>query len=517
MYVFNLAQRFRQVSEKYGTKPALRFPDGEQWYYEDLDVASNRVAAFMERHGLERGRVVAVSGKKSFFTFSVIFACLKSGVAYTVFDPQSPMERLYKIFNVCQPKMIFANRETCAVLAQRLEKDTHLVSLQLNDMPEGKEWTRAQDFPANTPAYIMFTSGSTGTPKGAVITHGNLLNFIDWAGEAFNIQHTDIVTNVNPLYFDNSVFDLYGALFNGASLVPLDREWLTNAARLVGVVERMGCTQWFSVPTMLIFLQTMKVLNRDSFPALKRMIFGGEGYPKARLKKLFELFEGRIDLYNVYGPTECTCICSQYRISAADFEELNGFPPLGSIIPNFGWAILDDQGREAAAGESGELCLTGPCVGHGYYNDPDNTERHFIYNPLNMNFPEIMYKTGDLVRLDKEDGKLYILGRRDNQVKHMGYRIELEEIETALCRLDHVSQALVIHGAARGLSRLVAVVCGGEDITETALRDGLKKLLPDYMIPNEFHTVRQLPVNANGKVNRKKVSEIYLSEKRNAS
>ncbi len=518
MYVYNLAGLFKQVVGKYGSKTALRFPDGEEWCYKDLDLASNRVAAYFSRHKISAGEVVAISGDKTFFTFAAILGCLKSGVTYTVFDPQSPGERLYKIFNVCQPRIIFSDSGSMAGIRSRLEKGIRIVDPDLSAMPDKIDDRPSPDFPASTPAYIMFTSGSTGTPKGAVITHANLIYFTGWAARTFGIVPGDIIANVNPLYFDNSVFDLYGALFNGASLVPVGREWLTQASRLVALIERMQCTQWFSVPTMLMFLQTMKALNRDSMPHLKRIIFGGEGYPLARLKKLYDLLGDRITFHNVYGPTECTCICSHYQLTDEDFETLDGFPPLGRITENFGWFILDEQGQPAAEGESGELCLTGPCVGQGYYNDPDNTSRYFTRNPLNNHYPETMYHTGDLVRYNGAEDKIYILGRRDNQIKHMGYRIELEEIETALCRLNHVTQATVVHGTHRGLSRLVAVVCGGETINEAGLRSELKQLLPSYMIPNEFHMVRSLPTNANGKVNRRKISELYLNDgKRNAS
>ncbi len=517
MYVFNLALRFKQIANSFGTRPALCFPEGTEWSYNDLNAASDRIAYFLNQHGLKTGDVVAINGEKTFFTFAAILGCLKSGAAYTVFDPSSPSERLYKIFKVCRPKLIFGSADQIAEFKNRLDGDIQLVRAQMKAMPQLEHPMPVKRFPATTPAYIMFTSGSTGTPKGAVITHGNVLNFIDWGREAFDLNENERLSNVNPLYFDNSVFDFYGALFNGAALIPFDRDYVLNAPRLVKAIDRMRCTQWFSVPTMLIFLQTMKVLNKESFSSLHRIIFGGEGYPLARLKKLYDLFGERVDFYNVYGPTECTCICSNYKLSEMDFEKQDGFPPLGAIISNFSWLILDNELQPVAPGEAGELCLSGPNVGAGYFNDPDNTERNFINNPFNRAFPQRMYKTGDLVRVNIDDGKLYILGRKDNQVKHMGYRIELEEIENALCRLDYVNQATVVHGFARGLSRLVAVVCGDENINEKKLRSDLKTLLPDYMVPNRFHPVRSLPTNANGKVDRRRISELYLNEKRNAS
>jgi D-alanine--poly(phosphoribitol) ligase subunit 1 len=280
----------------------------------------------------------------------------------------------------------------------------------------------------------MFTSGSTGFPKGAVMTHANVANLIDWSRETFSITTDDVLTNVNPLYFDNSVFDFYSALFNGATLTPFSKEETSDPKLLVEKVDAATCTLWFSVPSLLMFLQTMRATDGKHLRSIRRFVFGGEGYPKAKLKSLFDTYANTSEFFNVYGPTECTCICSSYRVTQSDFDDLQGLPPLGHIAANFDYLIVD-----------GELCLLGPNVGLGYYNDPERTAQSFVQNPMNDKFIDIMYRTGDLVRLNPADGKLYIEGRKDNQIKHMGYRIELEEIEAALHCLDYVSEAAVLH------------------------------------------------------------------------
>jgi D-alanine--poly(phosphoribitol) ligase subunit 1 len=238
-------------------------------------------------------------------------------------------------------------------------------------------------------------------------------------------------------------------------------------------------------------------------------VFGGEGYPKAKLQKLFEAYPAA-EFHNVYGPTECTCICSSYLLSALDFEDTQGLPPLGAIAPNFGFLIVDEKGRPAPAGAVGELCLTGPNVGKGYYNDPERTEAAFVQNPLNRHYLEIMYRTGDLACVSPADGKLHIQGRRDNQIKHMGYRIELEEIESALHRLTYVDEAAALHTNARGLSRIVAVIASGDDVTADQVRRDLAAYIPDYMIPSLVHREPALPKNANGKVDRRRLAQVYL-------
>ncbi|KAA3617579.1 MAG: amino acid adenylation domain-containing protein [Calditrichaeota bacterium] len=517
MYIYNLNQRFKQIVEKFPDRVALSFPEGDKVKYGELNLLSDRIMVFLQAMAITKGSVVAIYGEKNVFTFAAILACLKSGITYTVFDPQSPMDRLQRIFSTCKPSAVFCSKETLEVFKKHFGDETHVFENNFNQIHEDISSIKKADFPASTPAYIMYTSGSTGLPKGALITHGNILNFINWGRDEYGITEDDILTNVNPLYFDNSVFDLYSAIFNGATLVPFSQDQVQTGPRFLELIDETGCTQWFSVPTMLIFLQTMRAFKQDSFKSIKRIIFGGEGYPKARLKALYTLFGHRIDFYNVYGPTECTCICSNYKLSSQDFENLEGFPPIGAIIGNFSWQIVDEDLSPVENDSQGELCLLGPNVGAGYYKDPENTSKNFITNPQNEAFSEPMYLTGDIVHYNSSDGKIYIHGRKDNQIKHMGYRIELEEIETAICRLDYIDQASVVHGFKMGISRLVGVVCTNKEINETRMRNDLKSFLPDYMIPNEFHSVSALPTNANGKIDRQKISELYIKGYRNVS
>jgi len=254
----------------------------------------------------------------------------------------------------------------------------------------------------------------------------------------------------------------------------------------------------------------MKATDGRYLRSITRFIFGGEGYPKAKLKELFDIYSNTSDFFNVSGPTECTCICSNYKVTADDFQDLQGFPPLGEIAANFSYLILDDENKIVADGEMGELCLLGPNVGLGYYNDPERTSASFVQNPYNHTFQQIMYKTGDLVSLDPTSGKIHIHGRKDNQIKHMGYRIELEEIENALHHLDYVAEAVAIYSNQGTLSRIVAVLAISQSVSDNHIRDGLRKLLPDYMVPSVFYYETSLPKNPNGKIDRKLIKETYL-------
>jgi len=519
LYEYNLGIRFQRVVDERSQQIAIWLGEHDFTDFATLNKLANRIARLLLKRSVVTGDVVCLSGGKSLHTFASMIACLKIGAVYCVLDPDSPVERLRKILSTCKPRLLLGEAEFLRRFAdviarlkvETIEKEAETLQQLLTDFDE-HNLDLTGNITGTNPAYIMFTSGSTGFPKGAVMTHGNVINLIKWARETFKIGPEDILTNVNPIYFDNSVFDFYSSIFNGARLVPFTKNEVRDARVLVEKIDAAKCNVWFSVPSLLIFLQTMKAADGKRMKSITRFIFGGEGYPKGKLKALFDSYSPSSELYNVYGPTECTCICSSYRLSAEDFEDLNALPPLGRIAENFSFLIVDDSGKLVTTGEIGELCLLGPNVGKGYYNDPERTMMSFVQNPLHDSFPELMYKTGDLVRLDPADGKLYIHGRKDNQIKHMGYRIELEEIEAALNCLDYITEAAVLHSTNNGLSRILAVVSTIQNCDDQRIRQDLQPIIPDYMIPAVFHREDRLPKNANGKVDRRYLNEKYVGE-----
>lgn len=522
MYTFNLGLKFESIAHAYPDHNALMFESGATVTYAMLNSRANQFARHLMSLGIRQKDVVAISGMKSAETYAGMLACLKIGAIYTIFDPDSPKERLNKILHTAGPKAIVVDSELENRFAGIKDYEISVINTKesagdhIDQYPDGNLMV-TPSITGETPAYLMFTSGSTGFPKGAVMTHRNVLNFIEWSLDTYGITPEDILTNVNPIFFDNSVFDFYSSVFSGACMVPFSKKTVTDPKALTGLIDARQCTLWFSVPTLLIFLQTMRALHKHNFKTIRRFIFGGEGYPKSKLKQLFDLYGDRAEFFNVYGPTECTCICSSYKITKDDFIDLHGYPPLGQIIPNFSYLILDEHHEKVPANTLGELCLLGPNVGKGYFDDPERTAASFLQNPYNTTYREVMYKTGDLVKYNAEDGKLHIAGRADNQIKHMGYRIELEEIETALCRIKNISQAAVLHGEIRGLSRIIAVVSTRKHIEENNITDELRNIIPDYMIPSEIHIVDKLPKNPNGKMDRKKLKEMYLADNIQAS
>jgi len=510
LYTNSLATRFAQVVDKNSDRVALLFDEANKFSYRQLDQLSNQVGRFLISRGLGRGSRVCIHLEKSVAAYSVVLGCIKTGITYFAADPASPESRLESIFEQCPPALIFS--ETIERLGKWVKKTVFCRngSADFCSSLDTSSLHLADPVSLSDPAYIMFTSGSTGVPKGAVITHSNLHYFVDWAANEYGFTPNDLHTHLNPIYFDNSVFDMYSTFFSGGTLVPFTSALLQDPFGVVERIERLKCNIFFSVPSMLIYLQTTKAVEKGSMRSLKKIIFGGEGYPKTKLAELYECVGGHTELINVYGPTECTCICSTYAISAADFENLDGYPPIGSLISTFSYYLLDGD-HAVVPGEVGELCLGGPCVGHGYFNQPDLTRGVFVQNPLNVAFEERLYRTGDLMRLDPTDGKLWFVGRKDFQVKHQGYRIELEEIQHAFARIPGVEEAAVFQVNEVGVSKIIGVVATIQSLLPEDLRRNVARFIPKYMVPSNILVIDRLPKNPNGKTDRKKLLELYVS------
>jgi len=513
-YYYNLGMYFEEIATSHAARPALRYPE-QTHTFEKLKLRVEQLCMLLHAQGVRRGDVIAIGHDKQALSYALMLAGLRLGVAYVNLDVASPVARTSRILEVCLPRLLFFDdvRHTQVMQELAATGDYRLVLLDEDRLPtvtdaEHREQTELmRQVDGATIAYIMFTSGSTGVPKGVAVTHQNVLHFIAWGRDCFQVTDRDNFANLSPMYFDNSVFDFYVGLFCGASLTPVPRALMNSPYELVPYIGRLGCTIWFSVPSLLIYMMAMKAMTAAGLPGLRAIVFGGEGYPKVELKKLYALFAKQASLVNVYGPTECTCICSAYTIRECDFDDLEGLPTLGVLNQNFDYRILDDQEQDA---DVGELCLIGPNVASGYFNDPERTTAAFFTITERNRYMKRMYRTGDLVR--ETNGRLYFIGRKDNQIKHMGYRIELEEIEHALNKLSGVNQAAVIyHRTSAAYGKLIGFVACESEKDEKTLLAGLSELVPDYMIPSKLTVMQNLPKNPNGKVDRHQLRALLES------
>lgn len=499
----NLAEAWKFVSTKRGDQVALDFGD-TQVSYRELDQESNRIAHWLLKGQVNPGNVVAIFNSKKKSSQAAMIACLKIGAIYVNLDIENPPERLGRIISQCKPKVVLFDEPLPDATRDLLNSDSRSIHDVSELHADGLGCGAVAINPRVTGssiAYIMYTSGSTGKPKGVSITHDGLLSFISWGVSYFNVGPGDRFAQLSPMYFDNSVFDFYTALFSGACLVPVDKVLLKDPKRLIDYVENLRCTVWFSVPSLLVYLSSMRVMSAESLPSLRYMVFGGEGFPKSELKKLYSLMSDRVKFVNVYGPTEGTCICSAYLINDDDFIDMTSLAPLGALNINFDYVIVNEDMRPVESGQRGELCLHGPNISPGYFNDAQRTSECFVQHPEIKTHTARVYKTGDIV--SESRGLLWFWGRKDYQIKHMGYRIELEEIESAFHSLSYIERAAVLYRRVRAqYGEIVAFVTISDDALKSAIDADLKNILPAYMLPSRLIFMSRLPVNANGKVDR---------------
>lgn len=505
-YIHSLGVAYEQIAHVYGERPALIFKDAPAINHASLDEQSSRIANWLLARGMHRNDVACIFHDKSVFPYAIMLGCLKIGVVYTCVDTTSPAERVRKILGIASPGILFHGADHMLGIPERCDGISPKAGVwNYSDPTLLSEWKGQSgtlppmDIPGSTPAYLMFTSGSTGFPKGVVISHQNVLNFVRWGQAQIGCCAEDVFTNINPMHFDNSVFDFYMSMFTGGALVPISDPMTKHPRRMVKFIEDMGCTIWFSVPSMLVYALRMRAFGYDDMPRLRKIIFGGEGFPKTHVRALHGLIGARVQMVNVYGPTECTCICSSYLVTESDLPG-DDLLPLGAIAPNFFCHVIDDRLTAVQEGDSGELLIGGPNVGLGYYGDRSRTSGVFIQNPMHDNYRDIMYRSGDIVRWDPGKKSLLFCGRKDNQIKRMGYRIELEEIETALNALDGVFESACIYTATTDGGLIFG--CVASQLSEEQLLNELRQKLPVYMIPNSMKIYNSLPKNQNGKIDR---------------
>lgn len=467
----------------------------------ELKVLAECCAAALAARGVVKGDVVALQLPKRRISYALLLACLRLGAPYVFLDPRNPAERTRRMVAKLRPRLLFSMSDADNAFGPVLKlsdenEDGWLDGAAATDAPTPR-------IAGTDPAYVMFTSGSTGEPKGAVIPHQGVLSLIAWSGNILRSTPRERVTAINPLHFDNSVFDVYCGLFNGAALVPVETSEVTNPASWVKIIRAGKASVMFAVPTLFLILDQLGLLTPRALPDIRTFQFGGEGYPIGKLRDFHGRFAGHARLINVYGPTETSCICSSVEItpdilSAPDSE----FPPLGAMHPDFTHAILDDEQKAVPRGEPGELWIGGPCVGLGYFANAEETAARFRQDPQQGRYRTLLYRTGDRVRED-EKGQLWFHGRVDNQVKIRGHRIELEEVDLAVQSLSGIRRAVAVVLPGVDGDEIAVAFAADRTVEVEEIRTRCRDKLPTYMCPAKIIQLDDLPRNANGKVDRK--------------
>lgn len=427
---------------------------------------------------------------------------LYSGNPYVPLDANIPAARLQKIIDNLNPEGIITEAEYAKVLGNVDTKGSTVY--YYSEISEGRidedliQQTISKVIDTD-PIYIMYTSGSTGEPKGVTIPHRGVIDYSDWVVNTFSLTENTIMANQAPFYFDNSVFEIYGALLSGGKMVLIPEQLMLFPVKLPEFLIENKVNTLFWVPTVLINVANSGILETVKLEELKVVAFCGEIMPNKQLN-MWRKSNPQCLYANLYGPTEITDVCSYYIVDK-EFEDWEPLP-IGKACENMRVILLNDNDKLAEIGETGEICVIGSGVALGYWGNKEQTDKMFVQNPVNPNYNEYMYRTGDLGYVDDE-GLIMIQGRMDSQIKHRGNRIELGEIEKAASCIEGVRRSCALFDTEQ--EHIVLYLETDLEINLRKVNVELSKLIPKYMLPHLLKRFEKFPMTPNDKIDRKQL------------
>jgi amino acid adenylation domain-containing protein len=509
---------FMRSAEQFSERSAV-VVDGKSVTYWRLREMALRIAASIQTHEKHLGApLVAVFAHRSATAFAAVLGSLLAGDGYVPLNRTFPVARTRLMFERSRCRTIIIDTESLPQLNTLLDGDERQLLVicpdvqdlqgyrqqwpehvfigagELEPSAKWREPTENQD----AIAYLLFTSGSTGIPKGVMVAHRNVTSFVGYMADRLQVTQRDVASQMFDLTFDLSAFDMFVAWERGACLCCPSKKALINPGKFI---QDQKLTIWFSVPSTVVLMRQLGLLKPCTFPSLRWSLFCGEPLPVSCAEAWLKAAPNSV-LENLYGPTELTIACTSYRWHSqrSPGESEVGIVPIGYACPGMNVLVVDDHLHEVKPGEAGELLMNGPQMSLGYWRDPERTNSVFIAPPGRK---EIFYRTGDRVRRPAEDGPLTHLGRIDFQVKILGHRVELGEVEAVVRQASGVDGVVAVGwpASASGYGGIEVFIEAGS-VEVDRLRERIAARLPDYMVPRRLHVVNRLPRNVNGKFDR---------------
>jgi amino acid adenylation domain-containing protein len=490
---------------------AVNFPDntalelgGRLYSYSELYQAASSVCNAI-RELDDPSPFVAVMADKSFACYSGILGILLAGKAYLPLNPRFPSNRNLYMMEKAKIRVVVAGENSDEELERVVDYYQSEIFIIFPEETEKHQFPLPlpKKVEPDYPAYLLFTSGTTGKPKGVPVSNQNVISYLDNIKDKFDIYPEDRLTQIFDLTFDLSVHDMFLAWTSGSCLVVADDNSSFAMSRFI---REKGPTLWFSVPSMVTLMDRMRLLKPAAFPSIRLSFFCGEALQN-KTARAWKNAVPQSRVINLYGPTEATIAISSYELpeQTGTWKQEIGTLAIGSIFNGNGFMII----KEDPSDDHGELCLEGLQVVEKYLdNEQADSDAFFIDNETGQKF----YRTGDIVKTD-EDGDIYYLGRKDSEVKISGYRVNLKEIEYVLGMYKSVDQAVVIFDQADDNSgTLLAFILStktDQDQLEKDLDAHCRSNLPWFMAPGKYIFVNEIPLNANGKVDKAILRQKY--------
>lgn len=499
----NILEYLEQTAEMYPQKTAVT-DENHSCTYCELECRAKEIGTYLS--GMAKpGMPIAVFMEKSVEALQAFMGIVYAGGFYTLIDPEFPIERIKQILDILKPQLILTDKENaskiketnCGICVVDISEIGHETDLEV------LERIRVNSLDTN-PLYCNFTSGSTGVPKGVLVCHRSVIDFIDNFTRIFGITDKDVIGNQAPFDFDVSVKDIYSCLKTGASLVIIPKKYFMFPKKVIDMLEDNKVTTLIWAVSALCLLNRLHGLSYKVPAHINKIMFSGEMMPVNQLNEWKQYYKHAL-FVNLYGPTEITCNCTYYIVDREYQPE--EIIPIGKPFPNEKVFLLDENNNEilkTAPHKCGEICVAGTALSLGYYNNSEMTKKAFVNNPLITAYPETIYRTGDLGYWG-DNGELFFAGRKDFQIKHMGHRIELEEVESALLCNRTVRQVCCLFDTEK--NKLVAYYIGEDNVRQ--IIDEMKEKVPNYMIPNVFVQADEFPINKNGKTDRAAIRKMY--------